>query len=350
MARVEEEGHEEAARRVLITGATGLLGRQVYKAFAEKNWSVRGLGNLRAKDPIVRCDLLEPEQLEAQFEDFKPTVVIHCAAERRPDRLEGNSEYAMKINAEVTKVLGGLCSRRNVWIISLSTNYVFDGKDAPYAEDAATNPLSTYGQSKLDGEKALMEVNPKAAILRVPLLFGPLEYLGESSVTTLLDSIGNEAPKFDHWQERFPTYSVDVAGLLEAFSALYLTRAEAAGEDFSGIFHWQGNQMQTKYTMATTIAGLAGAPVDRFICVDTAPAPGSAPRPQHERMLCTRCEKLLGIEGEPHKFRTDFTVALEECLRPFLAKLQESADRAAEEDQKHKEASWIGRASFAIDG
>jgi S-adenosylmethionine synthetase len=321
-------------RRAIITGATGLLGRQVYRVFEEQKWNVRGLGHERAKDPIVKCDLLMEDQVEfkAQLDGFQPAVVVHCAAERRPDRLEGKADYADKINAQLPREIAELCRERNVWMIYLSTNYVFDGKDAPYAEDAPTSPLSTYGQSKLDGERAVMKAHPHAAVLRVPLLYGPLESLAETSVTALLPSISADAPKFDNWQERFPTSSEDLAGVLEAFCAAFAARGSSAPDEFAGCFHWQANQRHTKYTMAVTIAEIDGAGTDRFVKVDDAPPAGSAPRPQFERMLCTRIERLLGIEGDPDKFRSDFKESLARYLEPFLLPKEDSGADEPEKD------------------
>lgn len=316
-----EDSKIEVEKNVLITGATGLLGRQVFRVFQDAGWNVRGLGNSRAQSPMVRCDLLQHDELEAQFTDFHPTVVIHCAAERRPDRLQGRVDYARQMNCEVTRNLAEICRQRGIWMIYISTNYVFDGREAPYSVDATPNPLSTYGESKLDGEKALLHIQPNSAVLRVPLLFGPLEYLGESSVTALLDSVTKKtAPKFDNWQERFPTSSDDLAEVLEAFSAAYIARGHSSPSEFGGIFHWQANEKQTKYTMAVAIAEIAGLPFSKFVRVDTGPAPGAPMRPQFECMECTRLEKVLGIEGDAAKYRTNFREALSCYIQPFLEK------------------------------
>jgi len=267
-----------------------------------------------------KCDFLQHASIENQFEDFRPTVLIHCAAERRPDRLADKKEYAMKINCEVTRDLAEICQKYKVWMIYISTNYVFDGLAAPYSVDAEPNPLSTYGKSKLYGEKALLKAQPDSAVLRVPLLFGPLEYLGESSVTALLDSITKkDSPKFDHWQERFPTSSDDLAEVLEAFAAAYIARGRESPAEFGGIFHWQANQLQTKYTMAVTIAEIAGLPHRKFVAVETGPPPDK-PRPHFEYMESTRLEKVLGIEGDSAKFRTDFKEAVACYIKPFLEK------------------------------
>eukprot|EP00929_Paragymnodinium_shiwhaense_P057998 TRINITY_DN29052_c0_g1_i1.p1 TRINITY_DN29052_c0_g1~~TRINITY_DN29052_c0_g1_i1.p1 ORF type:complete len:757 (-),score=67.49 TRINITY_DN29052_c0_g1_i1:237-2453(-) len=312
---------EAVGVRVLITGATGLLGRQVLRQFDERGWRTRGLGLSRAAGRIVRCDLLNPLELAAQIEEFEPSILIHCAAERRPDVLEEDRGYATKINVDLTRELGKVCRSKGIWLVYISTNYVFDGKNAPYAEDAVPRPVNTYGESKLAGERALVEVCPQAATVRVPVLYGPIEYIDETSVTALLGVLQKQqCPKFDNWQERYPTSTVDFACVLEAFAGAYIGRSQTNPEAFRGCFHWQGNARHTKYTMALDIAEIAGIDTQSIISVDTPPAPGGAPRPQFERMLCTRMEKLLESsgEGDADAFRSDMQTGLREHLKPFL--------------------------------
>jgi S-adenosylmethionine synthetase len=307
-------------RRVLVTGATGLLGRQVMRFFREKHWTLRGLAFSRARGSIVKCDLFSYDQLSAQFDDFKPDIVIHCAAERRPDKLEDDPNYAERINAGCSRWIGDLCCSRGAWLIYLSTNYVFDGSSAPYLEDAKPNPLNVYGQSKLAGEQAVLEAHPNSAIVRVPLLYGPIEQVGETSVTSLLNTVREAAPRIDNWQERYPTSTEDLAQVLECLASCYFAQRchPGIGDKFRGVFHWQANERHTKYTMAVAIAEIAQVSTAHIVRVDDAPAPGSAPRPQFERMLCPRIEELLGIDSLSSRFRSDFRQGLARHLEPFV--------------------------------
>jgi len=277
-------------------------------------------GFSRATGRIFKCNLLEAGEFEELLNKFKPIIVIHCAAERRPDVLEKDKEYAKKINVDMTGNIGRLCKARGIWLVYLSTNYVFDGKDAPYAEDAVPNPVNTYGESKLAGERALAEMFPAAATLRVPLLYGPIEYLGETSVTDLLSKIQQDPrAKLDNWQERFPTCSTDVARVIEVVCSQYMKKGKDNPDRFAGVFHWQANARHTKYTMAQVIAEIACIDSSEHVSVDDAPAPGTAPRPQFERMLCDRVEAILKDDQTPlEEFRSDFKAGLAKHLRPFL--------------------------------
>jgi len=306
-----------AARgRVIVTGATGLLGRQVVRAFTERGWTVRGLGWSRAGDAIVKCDLFSRSRVEEQFTDFRPDVVIHCAGERKPAALQSNREYAFRINSEAPRNVASVCREHGAWFVYISTNYVFDGRTPPYAEGAAPCPLSVYGESKLAGENHVLSAHAGAAIVRVPLLYGPVNHLDENSISELLLQIKREAPRLDNWQQRFPTNAEDLAAVLEAMAGAYIDRG--AREDpalFAGTFHWQANDAHTKYTMAKLVADVANLSSEHIIPVD---GPPPYPTLQFEEMSCARLERLLGIEGCPSAFRSDMRESLRRQLADFI--------------------------------
>jgi len=325
-------GGSSLRSRVLVTGATGLLGRQVCQVFDSRGWELRGLAFSRASGKLVKCNLTEPKEVAQQFDEFRPHIVIHCAAERRPDKLEADKDYARRINEGVARDIAMNCGRHGAYLIYLSTNYVFDGRHAPYAEDAQPQPLSVYGESKLAGEHAVLALHADAAIVRVPLLYGPIERIGETTVDGLLHCIqANPSASFDNWQERYPTNTEDVAAVLEAMAQAYVRRrgpvddsspasdcSPSSLDELRGIFHWQANERHTKYTMAVIIAEIANLDTSKFVQVDTAPPAGSAPRPQFERMLCSRLESLLEINGNPSLYRSHFKEGMKRFLAPFV--------------------------------
>ncbi|CEG80527.1 hypothetical protein RMATCC62417_14849 [Rhizopus microsporus] len=160
--------------KVVITGASGLLGRQVVKAF--KDWEVVGTAFSRAKDNLVKLDLTDKDAVETFFNKQQPNVVVHCAAERRPDVAEKDKDGVLLLNVESSKRLATIY-------------YVFDGTSPPYEIGDKPNPLQFYGQTKLAGENAVRQVYPNAVILRVPILYGETEYNGESAVNVLIDVV-----------------------------------------------------------------------------------------------------------------------------------------------------------------
>lgn len=176
--------------RVMITGATGLLGRAIHKEFANsQEWEILSLGFNRVGAGITKLNLTNVEETRRVVNEFQPNIIIHAAAERRPDKVEQDKDAARRLNVESTGLLAEIVSEMNRdnpakhFMLYISTDYVFDGKSAPYQPTDATNPLNEYGRHKLEGERMIIHHCPDAGILRVPVLYGETKNLKESAVT-----------------------------------------------------------------------------------------------------------------------------------------------------------------------
>ena len=241
--------------RVFVTGASGLLGREVLKELRGGPWEVRGLYASRQCPHLVKCDLTVEAEVMAQIREFRPRVVMHLAAERRPDVVDKDVTRALKLNIVATRTLARTCHQYGAWFIFVSTDYVFDGSWPPYTVNDAPNPLSAYGRQKLEGEQILLQESPEAAVLRVPLLYGPMEYPKESSVTALYDSLLHGLTKADHGQKRYPTFTCGAAKVLRK-----MEEAHCRGKNLKGVYHWQADECLTKYDMVRVIADIAIPP------------------------------------------------------------------------------------------
>jgi dTDP-4-dehydrorhamnose reductase len=146
-----------------------------------------------------------------------------AAANRFPDKVDKDPEGTRALNVLATRALAKLCAERGILLIYISTDYVFSGKEgeAPYEADAPTGPTNLYGQTKLDGEHALLEEYDAAGkpglgvVLRVPVLYGSAEMPSESAVNVLMDAVWKaqeEGAKItmEHWAIRYPTNTEDV--------------------------------------------------------------------------------------------------------------------------------------------
>lgn len=154
------------------------------------------------------------------------SLTIYCdvaAANRFPDKVEKDPEGTRALNVTATRSLAKLCAERSILLIYISTDYVFSGKEgeAPYEADDPTGPTNLYGQTKLDGEHAVLEEFGAAGkqglglVLRVPVLYGSAEMPAESAVNVLLDVVWKAQEdgariKMEHWAKRFPTNTEDV--------------------------------------------------------------------------------------------------------------------------------------------
>jgi nucleoside-diphosphate-sugar epimerase len=181
-------------------------------------------------------------------------------------------------------------------VIYISSDYVFDGAHPPYRPGDATHPLNAYGQSKLDGEHAVLQAGCDAAVLRVPLLYGDVERLDESPVTVLADALMKAAPARGSRWSTGDALSHAHGGCRRR--ARGMTAHRLAHPGFSGIFHWSGNEAMTKYEMACLFAPLVGAD-PACLVPDPARPPARAPPRRPPRHLRS------GASGHrpPHGFR-----------------------------------------------
>lgn len=279
---------EMAAKKVLITGASGLLGRQLLRYFTKEGWECLGLAFTRARDGLVKVDLCRRQEVEKVLDDFKPHVIIHSAAERRPDVVAKQPEQAHSLNIGATELLTQLSQKHDTFLVYISTDYVFDGTTSPYQTDSSTNPLNTYGKTKRDGEVVVCKYE-NSAVLRVPVLYGPVETVEESAVTTLITSVLNSSQptRLSDYEIRYPTHVDDVARVCELLASRHLVSPGVS----VGIWHCSGNDRLTKYSMAVTMGRVMGLSTDHLIPVREPSS--SVPRPYNSQLDCTTTRAIF---------------------------------------------------------
>jgi dTDP-4-dehydrorhamnose reductase len=170
--------------KVLITGASGLLGRAIKTEFEKvTSWNILGLGYSRLEGGLKKVDLTNDKDLGDIIDEFKPDVLIHSAAERRPDVVGNKVKETEALNIKSTENIAKLMAKTGGFVLYISTDYIFDGLSPPYTTKSKPNPLNKYGTTKLEGERVTMLNTEKYAILRVPILYGEVKFIKESAVT-----------------------------------------------------------------------------------------------------------------------------------------------------------------------
>ncbi|GAA4459082.1 SDR family oxidoreductase [Rurimicrobium arvi] len=162
--------------KVFIIGASGLVGTNCMRHFKSEGWDVLGSYFSYATDDTVFYNTLEPEHSE-NFDiiSWKPDVIVHCGAMTHVDQCETEPEesYQKTVQSTINVIaLARQCAARMVYI---STDYVFDGKEGPYREDAPVNPLSVYARHKLEAEQKVLSDIPDSLVLRVTNIYGDEE-------------------------------------------------------------------------------------------------------------------------------------------------------------------------------
>ena len=195
---------------IMVTGATGLLGRAVAKCQLPQGIAI-ATGFSRAEANIHKLDLTQTAAVEAFIAHERPEVIVHCAAERRPDVFEHSPEQALALNLSAKPNPAYAAKQHGAWLLYISTDYVFDGTTPPYAEDAAPNPVNFYGESNYR-ETWQQNTDSGFAVLRLPI-HGEVTQLSESAVVMLINQLLDSRPqRVDAWAIRSPTSTADIAG------------------------------------------------------------------------------------------------------------------------------------------
>ena len=298
--------------KVALIGASGLLGRAVANELAEKTqWQVVRTAFRHGDANTVALDIRDENAVRRFIAEQVPDAIVVTAAERRPDVCENDPTLARAMNVDALRFIANAAQEIGSWVLSISTDYVFDGTRPPYQPDDAPNPLNAYGQSKLDGERTLLRSGVQSCVLRLPLLYGPVTDWSESAVTSLapaiVESARGVAPAvMDAWATRYPTFTPDVAVVIRQL----LKRCEV-GEPVTGLTHWSGDEPMTKFDIAKCIARVLN--VQAQITAQRTPV-DATPRPKNCHLASDALE--LSKIGQRTPFDTAIRVVLENWPRP----------------------------------
>ena len=233
--------------KLLITGTSGLLGINLAME-AMREHEVVGVDRGKLKSApfqVVKADFLQANKISSIIESVNPDWLINCAALANLEECEKHPDQAKILNTDLPAELADVCTQRNIKFIHLSTDAVFDGtKEGAYTEDDEPNPQSVYSQTKLDGERAVQEVNPDAIIARVNFFgwsLGGQRSLGEFFVNNL--SEGKNVNGF-----------TDVIFCPMWVNHLAQTLVAMLEKDLHGLYHVVGAQPMNKYQFGVEVA------------------------------------------------------------------------------------------------
>jgi dTDP-4-dehydrorhamnose reductase len=284
--------------RVLVTGAGGQLGRALLAA-APAGVALRAASH-------AELDIADRGAVQAAFADFSPEILINAAAYTRVDEAERAAEAAARANVEGPRVLAAACRGASCWLTHVSTDFVFDGRQGhPYAVDAPPNPLSVYGRTKLEGEKAVRaELPERSTVVRASWL-----YSASGGFAARILELLRTRPQLRVVSEQVgaPTHAAGLAGVLWALSL----------RGAAGLWHWCDSGVASWYDFALATAEEAVhlellPAVPPVTPIGTADYPTPAARPAYSVLDKRATEKLLGVTA-PH-WRTALRATLAELL------------------------------------
>lgn len=230
--------------KILITGANGMLAKAVREKFKEHELILTDVVGTE-----LSLDITNLKEVEEFVYNIKPDVIINCAAYTAVDKAEEEEDLAKKINADGPKNLAIAANKNNCILVHISTDYVFGGDlslEEIYKEDDSKAPVTSYGRTKLAGEKAIEESTNNFYIFRTAWLYGD----GKNFVRTML-KLGKEREevKVVYDQHGSPTYAVGLADII--YQALEKKIPY-------GIYHTTNLGFTTWYEFTKEIYKLAG--------------------------------------------------------------------------------------------
>lgn len=265
-----------------------------------------------AKHIVINCgrpqlDLLRPDSVSVCLDEVRPDIVINAAAYTAVDAAEDNEAEAFAVNGAGAGNLAVEAAGRNLPIIHLSTDYVFDGAKAEaYDEANSVAPLGAYGRSKLEGERQVAAGNPQHLILRTAWVYSPF---GKNFVKTMLQLAENrDEVSVVADQVGSPTYALHIADALLAMCDAIDT-GDGAGP--WGLYNLAGSGTASWAELAEEIFSLSqavGGPAARVNHITTEAFPTPARRPANSRLNCAR------LEAEWNILLPDWHQGVADCL------------------------------------
>ena len=229
--------------KVFISGASGLVGGNCLKHFTQMGWEVVGSYFSYPVEGTVYYDTLNPGHPDNfDVKAFAPDVIVHCGALTHVDYCETHQEESYEKTVQSTINLVNLAREIGCRMVYISTDYVFDGEDGPYAEDAPVHPISIYAEHKLAAEQLVMKEIKDALVLRVTNVYGD-EVRGKNFVARIVEQCVNKQKltlKLPYDQYASPANAWDIAramfvllrdgkqGIYHIGSTDYLNRVELA--------------------------------------------------------------------------------------------------------------------------
>ena len=272
-------------RRLLVAGASGFVGGRVLEALAPGSLAW-GTCRSHPRPGLDAVDLADRDAVRRLLDERRPELVINCAAMAEPDACEKDPAAARRANADAPRALAEACAERGARLLHLSTDLVFDGARGRYAETDEARPLSVYGRTKLEGERAVLDACPSAAVVRVSLVYGFSRCGRPSFLEWLLAELkGGRRPKLFVDQWRTPTPMAQLPRVL-----LRLADSGAAG-----LFHWGGADRVSRMDFGRAVCRVFGLDEGRLEPLEMKSFGYAATRPADCSLESGRLSALLGV-------------------------------------------------------
>jgi len=272
--------------KLLVTGASGLLGRKMAQLALEKSHEVYSI----YKEHVVtigipiKLDLTNREKLLKKNSDIKPDAIIHTAAYTDVDGCEVNRDLAWKVNAEATKNIAMASTSTGSHLVYVSTDYVFDGEKGFYTEEDRPNPINYYGYTKLRGEAFVGVHTEEWCIARPSVIYGWGPAHKQNFATWLINNL-NQGKELKILTDQYvsPTLNTNLAEML----------LEIVERKITGILHTAGGTRVSRYKFTLKLAKVFNLNMDLIKPVKMDEISWRAKRPKDSSLDVSRALTLF---------------------------------------------------------
>jgi len=271
-------------KKILITGASGLLGKALKTLFKSNYDIIPTSKNYETYQKNYFLDITNPILIRDIVSATSPDIIINLAALTNVDLCEERPDLAFSVNfaglQNIVEIFNGP-------IIQLSTDYVFDGKAGQYNENSSVNPINVYGRTKLEAENFLKENSKDSLIIRTNVLY---DYVSESPASFLnwvVKSLQDDKKinvVDDQWNN--PTWTKSIAIAID----------KAIKFELNGLIHWGDNDYVSRYDFAIKIAETFQLNKKLIKPIKTAELNQIAPRPLKGGLNMDRAKNILNLE------------------------------------------------------
>ena len=287
--------------KIFITGGSGLFGSKLAEIAMSKGYEVFSgyRNNVPPHGEPVRYDLLDYGSIEKVIEEIRPDAIVHSAALTNVDRCEEEPTLAFRMNSLATKKISEMAKKYGIYMLYISTDYVFDGRRGYYKETDEINPINVYGFTKYVGELWV------DAVGRTSVIYGAKPASGKVNFALwLINKLGSgEEVRIIDDQYITPTLNTNLAKM----------SLEMVERGIKGVYHLAGETRVSRYDFTVKLAEVFGFDKELIKRSKMAEMNWKAERPKDSSL---NTEKVSGVLNEkPYDLRKALKVLREEMFR-----------------------------------
>lgn len=294
--------------RILLTGASGLLGSAVARVAAARGHEVIGIvGRWPTAVPgltrQVPLDLADSAAMVTLVRETRPQAIVNCAAVAEPAACDAAPELSERVNVALPVTLAGVARELDARFVHVSTEQVFDGVNPPFTIRSPVSPLHRYGRQKVASEQGVIDADRGSAVVRVPLMFG--------------NSLGGRRSVHEKFLEawaagrKMKLFTDEIRAVASADNVAAALLELAARREFAGVLHWTGADPVSRWDMGRAICTHFGFPLDWIEAGTRAAMPEfTATRPRDLTLDLAPLDGTLNVRPER------FAEAVEKLVMP----------------------------------